>query len=216
MLVPYSIRTDLWKSILSRGQWWAILVERTANSHRPAVEDVGIYHRRSDVGVAEEFLDGSEVVTCFEPLGCKRDATRCDSWPVWLAVLTAALTAFWTTVSWRWCRRNSPVSSSLYWRGAGNTQCQRQSLAALGTWCVARQGCTRSRPRSECRVRVATEHEPSAGAAALTVPATRRSHDAPTQKGPLAAVRCLQSSRSRKPRQRTNHSSASAIETDLR
>lgn len=38
---------------------------------RAAVEDVGVDHRRTDVFVAEEDLDGSDVGSVFEEMGCE-------------------------------------------------------------------------------------------------------------------------------------------------
>jgi len=46
-----------------------VLVERTVDRRGASVEDVGIDHRHPDVLVAQELLDGANVVACFEEVG---------------------------------------------------------------------------------------------------------------------------------------------------
>jgi hypothetical protein len=45
------------------------LIERTADAQSSAVEDVGIDHGGIDVGMAEKFLDGADIVTGFQQMG---------------------------------------------------------------------------------------------------------------------------------------------------
>ena len=49
-------------------------IERAANAQWPLVEDVGIDHGGADIFVAEEFLDGANVVAVFEEMGGERVA----------------------------------------------------------------------------------------------------------------------------------------------
>ncbi len=44
-------------------------IERAANPEPTAVQNVGINHRRGHVAVAEEFLDGSDVLAGLEQVG---------------------------------------------------------------------------------------------------------------------------------------------------
>ena len=47
-------------------------VGRAADSGRAPVEDVGVDHRRGDIAVAQEFLNGADVVPVFEQVGRER------------------------------------------------------------------------------------------------------------------------------------------------
>ena len=51
-------------------------VERALYAKRAAVENVGVDHRRADVFVAEERLDGSDVGAVFEEVGREAVAER--------------------------------------------------------------------------------------------------------------------------------------------
>ena len=44
-------------------------VNRAPNDGRPAVQDMGVDHRRFHVLVGQEFLDGSDVIAGFEQMG---------------------------------------------------------------------------------------------------------------------------------------------------
>ena len=67
-------------------EWWRRLarlgggarrgeaVHRTADAQAPTVQDVGVNHRRADIRVAEELLDGADVVAGFEEMGRERVA----------------------------------------------------------------------------------------------------------------------------------------------
>jgi hypothetical protein len=44
-------------------------VERAADPERAGLQDVGIDHRGADVLVAEEFLDGADIVSGLEEVG---------------------------------------------------------------------------------------------------------------------------------------------------
>jgi hypothetical protein len=46
-------------------------INRVANTSRSTVEDMGIDHLRSDIIVAQEFLDRSCIVTAFEQVSRK-------------------------------------------------------------------------------------------------------------------------------------------------
>ncbi len=52
------------------------LVQRTANARRPTVEHMGIEHRRFDIAMAQQLLDGSNVIAAFEQVGGERMAER--------------------------------------------------------------------------------------------------------------------------------------------
>ncbi len=47
----------------------------------PAVQEMGVNHRRADVFVAEEFLHRADVVTVGQQVGCKRMAKRVANHP---------------------------------------------------------------------------------------------------------------------------------------
>jgi hypothetical protein len=68
-------------------------VEGAADGSCAAVEDVGVNHRGGDVVVAEELLDGADVVTGLEEMGGKGMSERVGSYfaiPArWAACLTA-------------------------------------------------------------------------------------------------------------------------------
>ena len=54
-------------------------VEGAADAERPGVEDVGIDHRGPDIVVAEEFLDGADVLAGFEEVRCEAVAQRLNT-----------------------------------------------------------------------------------------------------------------------------------------
>jgi hypothetical protein len=90
------------------------IVEGAPDAVGAAVEDVGVDHGRADVVVAEQLLDGADVVAVLKEVGCKAVAkgvgvTGFDTPAVW----AAARTVRWTTVSWMWWRRTSPVAASV-------------------------------------------------------------------------------------------------------
>ncbi len=43
-------------------------VQRTANTPRPSVEHMGGAHRRFDVAMAQQFLNGSNIIAAFEQM----------------------------------------------------------------------------------------------------------------------------------------------------
>ena len=47
------------------------LVERAPDAAPALVQDMGIDHRRSDIAMAEQFLDRPDVVTAFQQMGCE-------------------------------------------------------------------------------------------------------------------------------------------------
>jgi len=52
---------------------------RAANRRWPTVQNVSIDHRRAHILVTQQFLNGADVVTVFEQVGCKRvpECVRC-------------------------------------------------------------------------------------------------------------------------------------------
>ena len=46
-------------------------VERARHPQAAPVQDVRVDHRRADVAVAQQLLDGSDVVAVFEEVGCE-------------------------------------------------------------------------------------------------------------------------------------------------
>jgi hypothetical protein len=52
------------------------LIERASDGQSAFGEDMGIDHRRPDVAVAQEFLDGTDVVALFQKTGCERMPER--------------------------------------------------------------------------------------------------------------------------------------------
>ncbi len=53
---------------------FSVRVERAADGEAAAIEDVGVDHRRADVLMAEQFLDGADIVAVFEEVGGERVA----------------------------------------------------------------------------------------------------------------------------------------------
>jgi hypothetical protein len=51
------------------GRIFRLKVQRAMNPETAAVEDVGVNHGRFNIGMAEEFLDGADVVAGFEQVG---------------------------------------------------------------------------------------------------------------------------------------------------
>ena len=52
------------------------LVQRTVNTPRPSVEHLGVDHRRFDIAMAQQLLDGSNIIAAFEHVGRKRMPER--------------------------------------------------------------------------------------------------------------------------------------------
>jgi len=52
---------------------WSQAIHRTAHRRRPAVEDVGVNHRRLSVTMIEQLLHGSDVATGFQKMGGEED-----------------------------------------------------------------------------------------------------------------------------------------------
>lgn len=66
------LRTPWDSSFLHTGRGGSrFLVAGALNGVGAAVEDVGVDHGARDVGVAEQFLDGADVVTRFQQVGCE-------------------------------------------------------------------------------------------------------------------------------------------------
>lgn len=57
-------------------------VERTADTHWPTVEDRRIDHRRFDIAMPQQFLNGSNVRAAFEQVRGKRMAKRMARGPL--------------------------------------------------------------------------------------------------------------------------------------
>jgi hypothetical protein len=49
--------------------WSLESIERALHAGGAALEDVGVDHGGADVGMAEEFLDGADIVAGFEEVG---------------------------------------------------------------------------------------------------------------------------------------------------
>ena len=77
-------------------------VGRASDAGRPAVEDVSVDHRGTDVAVAQELLDGPDIVVVFEQMGGKGvpEGVALASFGM-PAARTASFTARWRTDSWR-------------------------------------------------------------------------------------------------------------------
>ena len=54
-------------------------VERAAYARRPVRHNVRVNHRRADVGMAEQFLNGADVVAHFQQMGGEARAQRMTS-----------------------------------------------------------------------------------------------------------------------------------------
>jgi hypothetical protein len=52
------------------------LVKGTHDAERPAIEDVGVEHRRRQVAVPEQLLDSTNVLACFQKV-CREGVTEC-------------------------------------------------------------------------------------------------------------------------------------------
>jgi hypothetical protein len=50
-------------------------VERTTNPLAASLQHVRVAHRRTDVFMAQEFLDGPDIIAIFQQMGSKRMAT---------------------------------------------------------------------------------------------------------------------------------------------
>jgi hypothetical protein len=89
-------------------------IEGTLYATTAPVQDVGVDHRRPDVFVAEEFLDGADVVADLEQVSREAVPQRMNC-----GVLgdpsgsAASLNSRWTTVSCTWWRRLCPVTRSM-------------------------------------------------------------------------------------------------------
>ena len=58
------------------------LIERAPYTPAALVQDVRVNHRRADVAVAEQLLDGPDVVAGFEQVGCEGMAQRILTLPM--------------------------------------------------------------------------------------------------------------------------------------
>ena len=87
-------------------------------------------HRRADVFVAEELLDGSNVVAFLAQVS--REAVAEGVAAGEFVDFGCSYRLPCTTVWWSWWRRNSPVSTSTYVRVAGKTHCQGRLFPASG------------------------------------------------------------------------------------
>jgi len=117
------------------------LVERTADRQAAAIQNVGIDHGGLDILVAEEFLNGSDIVPGFEQVRGKAMPECVTTRGLGEAGQThrvpsfhsgQALTARWRLLSSTWWRRLTPVRGSIERRSDGKTYCQPHSLFALG------------------------------------------------------------------------------------
>src|SRR2546426_1299485 len=98
-------------------------------------------HRGADILVAEQLLDGPDVVTLLEQVGGKRVTEGVARGRLGNpGTADRILTARWRTDSWRWWRRRWPVRPSIYRRVAGKIHCHPQSRPAFGDLRVSAPG----------------------------------------------------------------------------
>ena len=57
-------------------------VGRALHSKRSTIDDMRVNHRRRDAGVAEQFLDGPDVIPVLEQVGRKRVSQRIHTLPM--------------------------------------------------------------------------------------------------------------------------------------
>lgn len=55
------------------------LVQRACHAATALVQHVGVDHRGRHIGMAEQFLHGTDVVAAFEQVGCEGVAQRVDA-----------------------------------------------------------------------------------------------------------------------------------------
>jgi hypothetical protein len=46
-------------------------IERAYHPHLVFHEDMGVYHRRIDIPMPKQFLDGSDIIAGFNQVGCE-------------------------------------------------------------------------------------------------------------------------------------------------
>ena len=63
--------------------WAEDPVGGTADGRRAPVQDVGVNHRRAHVAVAEQLLNGSDVVSVLEQVRRERMAQGVGGWRAW-------------------------------------------------------------------------------------------------------------------------------------
>src|SRR2546422_1421172 len=98
-------------------------------------------HRGADILVAEQLLDGPDVVTLLEQVGGKRVTEGVARGRLGNpGTADRILTARWRTDSWRWWRRRWPVRPSIYRRVAGEIHCHPPSPPAFGDFRVSAPG----------------------------------------------------------------------------
>ena len=56
-------------------------IEGAADSEGSPIDHVGIDHRRAEIFVAEEVLDGADIVIVFEKMGCEAVTESMGSHP---------------------------------------------------------------------------------------------------------------------------------------
>jgi hypothetical protein len=84
-------------------------IYRTANASRPTVVDMRIDHRSLDVAIAQEFLEGSNVITAFEQVGGKGMPEGAASGPLGRGNLRAS--------------KRGPTSEEVYGAGYNESSC---------------------------------------------------------------------------------------------
>ena len=110
---------DLECAILSLGlpgvaegvPWWD--VERAADSESAALEHVRVNHRRLQVAVAEQILNGPYVVAALKQVGGEEWRKVWQETRLGMAASRAArATAFCRLLGLAWCRAKMPVRGS--------------------------------------------------------------------------------------------------------
>lgn len=109
------------------------VVQRAEDTLPALSEHVRVNHRGGHVGMAQQFLDGADVVPrcrrCVAKLCRKLCALITLVNP---ALCTATSMALLTTAGSTWWRRTTPLRGSVDTSRAGNKHCQLQSLATPG------------------------------------------------------------------------------------
>ena len=77
-------------------------IKQANDTTTAAIENMGVDHRGFDIFVAEEFLDGADVVAALQEVGGEGvaegvTAVRLVRW----AVRVACLSTFWSPLSWK-------------------------------------------------------------------------------------------------------------------
>lgn len=86
-------------------------VRRTPHSSTPSIQHVGVHHCGRRVAVAQQLLNGPDIVAVLQTVESRMNAATCGRSPrlVIPFLLTASLIACWITDSCRWCQPSLPM-----------------------------------------------------------------------------------------------------------